>query len=439
MRVHLTTLGCRLNEAELQTWARGFCAAGHRLVSRPAEADLLVINTCAVTAEAMRKSRQAIRRLQREQPDARLVASGCFATLHQEETARGLRVDLVVRNAEKDRLVELAAHNAEPATRRLSDTTGDDLLFPRRRTRAFVKVQDGCRYRCSYCIVTVARGEERSRRIDEVVAEIRHLGEQGVQEAVLTGVHLGGYGAGLGTNLSALVWAVLTETQIPRLRLSSVEPWDLPEDFFGLFRNPRLMPHLHLPLQNGSDAVLRRMARRYRTECFARLAQRARREVPDLNLTTDIIVGFPGETEAEWQETLRFVTGIGFAHIHIFPFSARQGTRAARLPNPVDPAIVKARAHELRTVAQRAQCKVLQGFRGRTLPVLIEGRSEPAGAGRLRWWGYTPNYLRVALENGLEPALENRIVPVHLTAVAADGTHLEGSIAEPREDSPSAT
>jgi threonylcarbamoyladenosine tRNA methylthiotransferase MtaB len=184
---------------------------------------------------------------------------------------------------------------------------GETSLFTRGRQRAFIKVQDGCRYRCTFCIVTVARGEEASRAIQTVVNEINELHQQGITEAILTGVHLGGYGSDLGINLSDLIKAILAETDIPRLRLGSLEPWELPDDFFELFHNPRLMPHLHLPLQSGSDSVLRRMARRCKTEEFSAIVQQLRAKIPHFNITTDIIVGFPGETEQEWQESFNFI------------------------------------------------------------------------------------------------------------------------------------
>ncbi|MEN8260273.1 MAG: tRNA (N(6)-L-threonylcarbamoyladenosine(37)-C(2))-methylthiotransferase MtaB, partial [Pseudomonadota bacterium] len=333
MHVHLKTLGCRLNEAELETWAQEFQGAGMNISRDPQQADLIVLNSCAVTQQAVRKSRQMIRRIHRDNPTAKLVVSGCYVTLNPDEAAQTLGVDLVISNADKNRLVELTqrelALESMPA---LSTEPAEVSLFSRGRQRAFVKVQDGCRYRCTFCIVTVARGAERSRAIKDIVDEINRLHQQGIQEAVLTGVHLGGYGGDLDTGLDTLINAILTDTEIPRLRLGSLEPWDLPKSFFKQFQNPRLMPHLHLPLQSGCDSVLRRMARRCKTEEFACLAEQARREIPDINITTDIIVGFPGETEEEWRSGLNFIEKIGFGHIHIFSYSKREETKAASMP-----------------------------------------------------------------------------------------------------------
>ena len=334
MKVHLKTLGCRLNEAELETWAQAFQKSGHSITKQAEAAQLIVINSCAVTQDAARKSRQLIRRIHRDNPQAKLVVSGCYATLNQDEAASLLGVDLVVSNKDKDQLVEktLTELNMDvmPA---MSTEPGEISLFTRGRQRAFVKVQDGCRYRCTFCIVTVARGDEVSRPVQAVIDEINALHKQGITEVILTGVHLGGYGSDLGNNLSDLIKAILSETTIPRLRLGSLEPWELPEDFFTLFHNPRLMPHLHLPLQSGSDTVLRRMARRCKTEEFAAIVSQLRAQIPHFNITTDIIVGFPGETEEEWQDSFNFIKQTGFGHIHIFTYSSREGTKAATLPN----------------------------------------------------------------------------------------------------------
>ncbi|RQW78250.1 MAG: tRNA (N(6)-L-threonylcarbamoyladenosine(37)-C(2))-methylthiotransferase MtaB, partial [Methylococcus sp.] len=367
MRVRLQTLGCRLNEAELETWAREFQAEGHRLVDAQEEADLLVFNSCAVTQDAVRKSRNLLRKAARENPEAKLVLSGCYASLNPGE-AESLGVDLVVANTEKHRLVEMTHERlALPTMPAHSTVPGESALFRLGRHRAFIKVQDGCRYRCTYCIVTVARGEERSRDPAEIVDEINRLHGQGIQEAVLTGVHLGGYGSDNGSNLTGLIRTVLDQTRIPRLRLGSLEPWDIPDDFVGLFADPRLMPHLHLPLQSGSDSVLKRMARRCKTAEFAQLVDRLRRSVSDINITTDLIVGFPGETEAEWQETLGFVKRIGFGRIHTFGFSPRQGTAAAVMPGQIAGDVKKIRSRDLHELAESQGGAFAARYLGQTL------------------------------------------------------------------------
>lgn len=430
MRIHLAALGCRLNEAELERWSRDFRARGHELARGPGEADLVVVNTCAVTDEAMRKSRRLVRRARRANPAAKVVVSGCYASLDPQHAALELEVDVLVPNPEKDRLVEIVSRRLDlPALPVALGTPAEAALFARGRQRAFVKVQDGCRHRCSFCVVTLARGQERSRPVAEVVSEIRALHAAGVQEVLLTGVHLGGYGSDLGTGLRTLIEAVLVDTGIARLRLGSLEPWDLPPRLWDLFTDRRLMPHLHLPLQSGADAVLRRMARRCRTSDFRTLATEARAAVPGMNLTTDVIVGFPGETEAEWAATLRFVAEIGFGHVHVFGFSPRPGTKAAALPDPVDEPTRQRRSQELRALAARLKRAALGSLVGQGCDVLIEGdRGSPATTG-LRWEGYTRGYHRVAVSapSGLD--LRNRIVPVRIDAVGTDGDHLVAALA----------
>ena len=429
MRVHLKALGCRLNEAELETWSRQFLQQGHRITTDAAAADLVIVNTCAVTEEAVRKSRKLLRRSQRENPQAKLLVSGCYASLDPTGTRQTLGVDLIVDNRDKDRLVDIASRELNlHGMPEMATEPGELPLFARGRQRAFVKVQDGCRHRCTYCIVTLARGEERSRPIAEVVAEINQLHREGVREVVLAGVHIGGYGADLDSSLSELIRAVLADTDIERLRVGSVEPWDLPTGFWSLFDNPRFMPHLHLPLQSGADSVLRRMARRCKTGEFAALVESARGSVPDFNLTTDLIVGFPGETEAEWQETLDLVERIGFGHLHIFAFSPRAGTKAATLPDQVPAAVKRARSAELHALGRRLKRETLARFANRRFPVLVEGRSgdEPGS-----WFGYTPSFLPVRVRASDPPDLTNQILEILLQGLDPEGENLVGSPATP--------
>ena len=417
MKVHLKTLGCRLNEAELETWAQAFQKSGHQITRQAQAAQLIVINSCAVTQDAARKSRNLIRKIHRDNPHAKLVVSGCYATLNQDEAASLMGVDLVVSNKDKDQLVEktLTELNMDsmPA---MSTEPGEISLFTRGRQRAFVKVQDGCRYRCTFCIVTVARGEEVSRPVQAVIDEINALHKQGITEVILTGVHLGGYGSDLGNNLSDLIKVILAETDIARLRLGSLEPWELPEDFFKLFQNPRLMPHLHLPLQSGSDTVLRRMARRCKTEEFAAIVSQLRSQIPHFNITTDIIVGFPGETGQEWQDSFDFIKQTGFGHIHIFTYSSRAGTKAATLPNQVANEIKKQRSRQLHELANDMKLKFCQDNIGNEFPVLWEGYSEPLEGGKQRVFGYTPNYLRVGCVISNDESVENQTITARLTA-----------------------
>ena len=414
MKVALKSLGCRLNEAELEHWASGFQADGHQLTTSADNADLIVVNTCAVTCEAAKKSRQLLRRSQRRNAKAKLVVSGCYSSLQPSAVEQLPGVDLVIGNSDKDRLVDIVkqrlALEAMPVTAAEPDEAA---LFSRGRNRAFIKVQDGCRHKCTFCIVTIARAEERSRPIKEIVDEINSLHSSQVREAVLTGVHIGGYGRDLGTDLTALIKTVLAETDIPRLRLGSLEPWNIGDGFFELFDNPGFMPHLHLPMQSGSDSVLRRMGRRCKRAHFVKLAQELRQRVPDLNITTDIIAGFPGETAGEWRQTMDFCREVGFPNIHVFPYSARAGTRAALLPGQLPPKLKKQRCRELRDLAAQMEHDYKRRFTGRDLKVLVESDTGEINGREVRF-GYTPNYLRTALPVSAPFPYSNSIVTVRI-------------------------
>lgn len=420
MQIYFKFLGCRLNEAELENWIAGFRALGHGIASSPEEADMIVINSCAVTNEAVKKSRQLIRRSHRNNPNAKLVVSGCYASLNGNLTDEIAGIDLVVPNQDKDRLVEIVNETllaeAMPA---IATEPAEASLFAQGRNRAFIKVQDGCRYRCTFCIVTIARGAERSRPVAEIISQVNRLSSQGVKEVVLTGVHLGGYGGDMGTDLHSLLQAILMDTDIPRVRLGSVEPWDLPENFFQLFADPRLMPHLHLPLQSGSDAVLRSMARRCKRADFARLIEQARSEISDFNVTTDIIVGFPGESDEAWQKGLTYIEKIGFSHIHIFPYSPRSGTKAATMASQIPPDIKKERCRQLHAVAKKSKQAYMENFIGREFPVLFENRCETEEPDYFNYFGYTPNFLKVQVTSASALPLENSIKRTKLAASSA--------------------
>lgn len=429
VNILLKALGCRLNEAELEQWARSFQSHGHHIVADTDDADIIIINSCAVTNDAGKKSRQLLSRLYRTNPEAHLVVTGCYASLNLDEVADTLGVDLVVSNADKDKLPTLVLDKFAIRTMPLmAMEPGETSLFLRGRNRAFIKIQDGCRYRCTYCIVTIARGDERSRSDKDIIDEINAFSEQGIQEIVLTGVHVGGYGSDISTSLAQLVTSILENTDIPRIRFASVEPWDLPEDFFSLFSNTRLMPHMHLPIQSGVNSVLRRMSRRCKTDEFKSLVEQARRSVSGFNVTTDIIVGFPGETEDEWQQTMEYIESVGFGHMHVFSYSAREGTKATRLANPVPNAIKKQRSLQMRTLADTMKASFYSQLVGVESQVLWE-KARANQAGNLVFHGYTPNYVRVQTEvvSGNSNAnLENKVTPVQIERFDAENSMLYG-------------
>lgn len=422
MKVLLHSIGCRLNQSEIETLGRQLLAAGHEIVQDAAVADKVVINTCAVTAEAARDARNLARRFNRQNPGAEVVLTGCYATIAPDELARVPGVGRIVANSQKDQLIQLLDPSAdldapifdqEPVLREfLAGSMG--------RTRAFIKVQDGCDNRCTFCVTTIARGAGRSRHLGDVVAEIQAFVAAGYQEAVLTGVHLGSYGYDFGNQngLRDLVAAILSHTDIPRLRLSSLEPWDLAPDFFELWADPRLLPHLHMPLQSGSDHILRRMARRTSRASFRGLATAARACIPDLNLSTDLIVGFPGETEADFADSFDFVEEIGFARLHVFSYSPRPGTAAARFPDQVPGGVKKERTRRMIELGKLLSLAFHRQFEGTTREVLWES-AVGADENGLRWVGYTDNYIRVTA-NGTADLL-NTVTPTRLSDARPDG------------------
>lgn len=413
MKVHLRTLGCRLNQSEIDMMARQFQQQGHEVVQQPEQADLFVVNTCAVTREATASSRKLIRELGRANPEAQITVTGCYAQIAPESIKVLPQVDRIVDNVQKDRLVEqVTGRPVEPFEREPLER--DEVLAGASgRTRAFVKVQDGCDNACTFCVTTVARGAGRSVPLADVVEEVRYLHETGYQEAVLTGVHLGSYGHDFGDRegLAALVRAVLAETDIPRVRLSSLEPWDLSPAFFALWENPRLGRHLHLPLQSGCDATLKRMLRKTDQVQFRALVQAAREYIPDVNITTDVIVGFPGETDEEFAISEAFIREMDFAGLHVFRYSKRPGTAAARMRGHVPAEIKKDRSARLRALADDMARRYAQRFVDTTRDVLWEQVTGATEDGFVNV-GYTDNYIRV---HAIHPrALVNQITPARI-------------------------
>lgn len=443
MRVFLDQIGCRLNYSEMETLANQLRTAGHTVVAEPDQAQVIIFNSCAVTAGAERDSRKRVAALHRAGPAARIAVTGCWATLRPQQASLLPGVDLVADNRRKEMLAALlepwsAEFDDPDALARMQPDGNPFAHLPSAdvraaRTRAFVKVQDGCNNRCTFCIVTALRGESRSRPLQEVVAEVQRAAEAGVMEAVLTGVHLGSYGRDLSattrSDLKDLVAALLSDTDIPRLRLSSLEPWELADGFFNLWAHwpDRLCPHLHLPLQAGADRQLRAMARRCTTASYRQLVHEARAAIPDLILTTDLIVGFPGESDADFAQGLAFVEEMRFAHAHLFPFSAREGTAAATFAGQLPAAIKRERLQRMQQVVVKTGEHERSRFVGSMRPVLFEGEGKPLAdqPGSRLWFGLTDNYLRVAVVAPEELDLHNVLTPVHLHAVAGDILHGE--------------
>ncbi len=392
MKVHLRMVGCRLNQSEIDTMARQFSALGHEVVESPADADHFVINTCAVTNEAAKTSRKLIRDFQRANPAGETTVTGCYAQIAPREIGLLPGVRRVVDNGKKSQLVSqitgewIDVFDSEPHER--GSASG--------RTRAFVKAQDGCDNACTFCVTTIARGAGRSRAIGEVVREVNYLRRAGYQEAVLTGVHLGSYGHDLGdrAGLTSLVTALLCDTDMPRIRLSSLEPWDLDPEFFALWEDRRLCRHLHLPLQSGCDDTLRRMRRNTSQRQFRALARAARSAIPGLRLTTDVIVGFPGETDAEFDQSERFISELDFGGLHVFRYSSRPGTPASRMRNQIEEGVKKARSARLLRLSARMERRFAESLRGSESDVLWEQIKGASPEGYI-FSGHSDNYMRV--------------------------------------------
>lgn len=424
MKIYLDSIGCRLNQSEIEIYARQFRAAGHTLVPSANEADLAVINTCTVTNAADSDSRGKIRQAVRAGAD-QVIVTGCWSTQNPAIAEEISGVSRVISNDNKDNLVPMILDipneefDLEPIAREL-------IPGARLRTRAFIKVQDGCDNRCTFCVTTLARGSGKSRTNPEILADIRAALasgddlESGAKEIVLTGVHLGSWGYDFQdpSSLYQLVRTILKETQVPRLRLSSLEPWDLDENFFSLWEDPRLCRHLHLPLQSGSGTVLRRMARNTTPQSFAELVSAAREASPGIAITTDLIAGFPGETEGEFLETVEFIQELSFAGGHVFTYSERPGTAAALMPDQVPFQLRKERNAQLRRILEDSARKYQGQFFNQTLSVLWESVTE-LDAQQWKLTGLTDNYLRV---NSQAPTnIWNQISPVQLTGFGEQG------------------
>ena len=411
MRVYFTNLGCKLNQAEIERFARDFSAAGHEVVGSLAAADLHVVNSCTVTHTAARSSRKAAGRGKR--PGLRTVLTGCYVS-DPTAAARLAGVDLVVPNAEKDRLVERVqeAFPVFPPSPGGREGMGEGGQGGEGHTRALLKIEDGCNMRCAFCIIPQTRGRQRSRPPAEVVAEAQSLVAAGHREIVVTGVQISAFRSG-GQGLFELISALLRESGAPRLRLTSIAPWDLDERLLGLWSDARLCRHLHLSLQSGSTATLRRMRRPYTADAYARLLARVRSAIPGVAITTDVIVAFPGETAAEFAESLAFVAAAGFAKVHVFPFSPRPGTEAADLPDSVNPAEIRERMARMLAAASQAETDFRRSALGRRETVLWERPRDGMGH------GLTDNYIRVFSPQGA--GLWNRFSEVELMELAEDG------------------
>ncbi len=413
--VAVETHGCKLNQADSSVLAAEFVAAGFRLVESHEPADVYLVNTCTVTHVADRKARQALRAARRRNPNATVVATGCYAERAPEALRVLEEVDLVAGNFEKPGLVRQVIEWRKESVTPCAD--GSDQVERSGRNRAMVKIQEGCDQICAYCIVPKVRGRERSILAGDVVRTIEQYLAAGYKEIVLTGTQLGSYGFDLpDIDLTGLLRFILAETDVPRLRVSSVQPQEISEDLLGLWEDPRLCPHFHLALQSGSDAVLARMRRRYTSREYLETVEMVRDSVRGASLTTDVILGFPGETNDDFRETYELCDRVGFSSMHVFPYSTRPGTSAAHFDGHVDAATKSQRVGELIGLSSKHAHEFRSRSLGITRPVLWEERRTHNGADR--WVGLTDNYIRVVAES--DRPLRNTITPARLVGQSGE-------------------
>ncbi len=423
----LHNLGCKVNAYETEAMQHLLEEAGYEIVPFTQKADVYVINTCSVTNMADRKSRQMLHKAKKNNPDSIVVAAGCYVQTSEKEVLNDLSVDIVIGNDRKHDLVRLLEEYSLDSVNDTVDDINDgkhdfEELFidqTKEHTRAFIKVQDGCNQFCSYCIIPYARGRVRSRRFENVIAEVERLAANGFKEVVLTGIHLSSYGVDFeeATGLLELIQAVNAVKGIERIRLGSLEPKIVTEYFASeLSKLDKICPHFHLSLQSGCDATLKRMNRKYTTKEYERGCELLRKYFVHPAITTDVIVGFPGETEEEFEQTKAYLEHIHFYEMHIFKYSKRKGTRAAVMPDQIDEQIKAARSEKLIALGHDMSKEFRKFYIGKNEEVLFE---EKAVIGDKEYFvGYTKEYVKVAKET--DENLENQIVSGRISGMLTD-------------------
>ena len=409
MKVKAVTLGCKVNAYESEYILSSFKDRGYEITNDIA--DIYIVNTCSVTNTSDAKSRKVINRLIRENPNSIIVVMGCMIEANKDIKIPG--VSLIIGNKDKNKVIDLVeAYLKDKQVRKILydnfDDTFEDMFITNMtsHTRAFVKIQDGCENFCSYCIIPYTRGKQRSKDPDLVIKEIETLVSNGYKEIVLTGIHTGHYGSDLQTTFPDLLKRIVKINGLERLRISSIEITELNDEFFEVLKdNPIIVSHLHIPLQAGSDTVLQAMNRKYLTNYFENKVKKIREIRSDISLTTDVIVGFPGETEEEFQETLDFVLKIKFTKVHVFPYSRRKGTKADTMPNQIPENIKKERVKRLIALSNKLEKEYLDLFLNKEVEVLIEEEYPDYSL------GHTGNYLKVKV---LKPFKSNELIKVKI-------------------------
>ena len=424
-RVALHNLGCKVNAYETEAMQQMLEAAGYEIVPFAPGADVYVINTCTVTNIADRKSRQMLHKAKKMNPEAVVVATGCYVQTGKEKAQADPSIDLIIGNNRKKELVSILEQFMADRIRKqemedISHTKQyKELKIDRteEHTRAYIKVQDGCNQFCTYCMIPYARGRVRSRKTQDVVEEVKRLAASGCQEVVLTGIHLSSYGIDRkedGENLLSLIQAVHQVDGISRIRLGSLEPGIVTDEFAGtISKLSKVCPHFHLSLQSGCTETLKRMNRRYTAQEYKEKCDILRRYYKEPALTTDVITGFPGETEEEFVQSRAFVDAIGFYETHIFPYSKREGTKAAVMPDQIPEQIKKERSKQLIELGKKHREDYMRRFVGQVREVLFEEKQEIEGISC--WVGHTMEYLKVAIVSSEN--MENQKVPVKLNKI----------------------
>jgi len=414
IRVAIETHGCKLNQADSDALARCLLRAGYRVVAGHEPAEVYILNTCTVTHVADAKARHALRAARRRTPGASIIAVGCYARRAPQELGRIEGVDLVVDRLQLERVLEEVTRLADGRRNIGIPSALASWAMSRSavRTRAMVKIQEGCLRACAYCIVPQVRGRARSVPPDVVLDEVGRRVEEGYREVVLTGTQPGCYGVDIkkGASLVELIGGLLSKTRVERIRVSSLQPQELSPELLELWGDPRLCPHVHMPLQSGSAEVLQRMGRAYTPQDYMKAVEMLRSSVPDVAITTDVMVGFPGETEADFEESLLFCQRVGFSGVHVFPFSPRPGTRAARMERQVPPSNLSTRVDRMLFLAKELEGGFRRACLGQVRFVLWEGTRKVNGRGV--WSGLTDNYLRTFTSS--TGNLVNRIIKAQL-------------------------
>ncbi len=429
LKVAFYTLGCKVNQYDTDAMAQIFLEKGYDIVSFDTKADVYVINTCDVTNESARKSRQVIRKASRKNPNAEIVVVGCYSQLRPEEVAKIPQVNVVMGTCDRKKVVDFleASRMSGRQIIAVKDIMKQDEFEDisscgfRQKTRAFLKIQEGCNMFCSYCIIPYTRGPLKSRNFKSILQEAEILAREGFKEVVLTGIHLGLYGLDIKDQNFFLLDVIkgISEIEgIERIRLSSIEAIELTDDFISTLASvKKFCQHLHVPLQSGSNRILRLMNRRYTTEQFNKTINIIRQHMPNASITTDIIVGFPGETDCDFSKTKSFVKEIQFSRLHVFPFSAREGTSAAQLKQHISKEIKAERVRELIKIGEILEQGFIDRFIGCTMDVLFEEKVDVS-----TYHGYTGNYIRVLVCS--EEDLHNKIKPTKLKE--RNHTHIIG-------------